>query len=128
MLHAARRLIRAVMLLRLSLVFALMMLSCSRAQVASPPATKPITITSPTPNVEPARAPTPTQLIRAIDFNNVAFPPYPVYIGDRGKKKYITIKPGDLRSSLGKARCSTLSRGAKLSAPQLRDDLGLHCC
>ena len=86
------------MLLRLSLITALLMLSCSHAQVASPPAPK--AIASPTPNVETTSALTPTQAIRSIDFSNLAFPHYPVYIGDRGKKKYITTKPGDNRPAL----------------------------
>jgi hypothetical protein len=68
-------------------------LSCSHAQVASPSATKPIT--SPTANAETTPAPRASQPIRSIDFNNVAFPHYPVYVGDRGKKKYVTLKPGD---------------------------------
>ncbi len=45
---------------------------------------------SPTPD----SSPTPPQPIRSIDFDYVAFPNYPEYIGDRGKKKYVTLKPG----------------------------------
>jgi len=52
-----------------------------------------ISLTSPT--AKPNASPTPRQPIRSVDFNSVAFPLYPVYVGDRGKKKYITIKPGD---------------------------------
>jgi len=78
------------MLLRLSLTILLLTLACSRAQVRSLQPSNSI-LTAATPNASPS----PSQAIRSIDFNHVAFPNYPDYIGDRGKKKYITLKPGD---------------------------------
>jgi len=78
------------MLLRLSLTVLLLTLACSRGQIKSSQPTN-LIVTSATPTASP----TSSQPIRLIDFNHVAFPNYPVYIGDRGKKKYVTLKPGD---------------------------------
>ena len=83
------------MLLRLSLLVLLFTPSCSRAPTGSPASQQPIANASPSAKVEPTPSPTAIQLIRSIDFNNVAFPHYLTYIGDRGKKEYVTLKPGD---------------------------------
>ena len=77
------------MLLRVLLAILLFMPGCSRAQDKSPPPTNSIIAAA-----TPAASPTPSQPIRSIDFNHVVFPNYPEYIGDRGKKKYVTLKPG----------------------------------
>src|SRR5262249_54790921 len=78
------------MLLRLSLTILLLTFACSRAQVRSSQPSNSIVAAA-----TPTASPSPSQPIRSIDFNDVAFPNYPDYIGDRGKKKYITLKPGD---------------------------------
>jgi len=52
-----------------------------------------LSVVSPAPTAEPTPSPTPTQAIRSIDFNNVAFPHYPEYTNRA--KKYVTLKPGD---------------------------------
>jgi hypothetical protein len=83
------------MLLRLSLAIVLLTLSCSRAQIRSPASQQTTAIAPDAPKAQPTPSPTPIQPIRLVDFNNVAFPHYPVYVGDRGKKKYVTLKPGD---------------------------------
>jgi hypothetical protein len=79
-----------VMLLRLSLTVLLLTLACSRAQIKSSQPRNLIVAAA-----TPTTSPTPPEPIRLIDFNYVAFPNYPVYIGDRVKKKYVTLKPGD---------------------------------
>jgi len=81
------------MLLRLSPIVLLLALSCSRAQVASPPSQQPIVTASPAATVTPTPAVTPAQPIRSIDFNNVAFPHYPEYT--ERATKYVTLKPGE---------------------------------
>jgi hypothetical protein len=82
------------MLLRLSLIIVLFTLSCSHAEIKSPLSRE--IIASGTPEVETSPTPVVTNRpIRSVDFCNVAFPRFPVYIGDRGKKKYVTLKPGD---------------------------------
>lgn len=88
-----RRVNSSVMLLRLTLVIVLLTLSCSRAQITSPPSQQPIVTASPVANVTPSPGAIPTQPIRLIDFNRVVFPNYPEYT-DRAKK-YVTLKPGD---------------------------------
>lgn len=40
--------------------------------------------------------PTPVSPIRAVDFNNISYPNFPVYSDPNGRqKKYITLKPGE---------------------------------
>ena len=68
------------------------MLACSRTQTTSQ---QPNITKSAVAATTPHASPTPVQPIRLIDFNHVAFPNYPIYVGDRGKKKYVTLKPGD---------------------------------
>ena len=82
------------MLLRLSLLIVLLTLSCSRAPITTPVAQQ-TTIASPAPKIELTPSRTPAQPIRSVDFNNVAFPHYPVFIGDRGKKEYVTLAAGE---------------------------------
>lgn len=83
------------MLLRLTLTIAFLTLSCSRGEIKSPAPNPIATIASPIQKVEPTATPVTNHPIRSIDFCNVAFPHYPVYVTDHGKKKYVTLKPGD---------------------------------
>src|SRR3982751_3427159 len=95
-MKSRRRVNSSVMLLRLSLTVALLTLSCSHAQTTSRPSQQIIATASPTPTVQPTSGATaPNQPIRSIDFCAVAFPHYPEFVGDRGRKKYVTLQPGD---------------------------------
>jgi hypothetical protein len=64
-------------------------------ETGSPAAQQTATTASPTLKIESISMPATNQPLRSVDFCQIAFPHYPVYVGDRGKKKYVTLKPGD---------------------------------
>lgn len=83
--------------LPLTILFAVWMIlsACSHAETQPPALAQTSATPSPVPQAESSLSPTSNQPIRSIDFATISYPHYPVYVDDRGKKRYVTLKPGE---------------------------------
>jgi hypothetical protein len=84
------------MMLRLSLMLALLVASCSRQQIASPKIAATVT-PPPMPSAQPSPSPTPLSAIHKIDFENFTYPATPVYPKNQ---KAFTLKDGEYAGRL----------------------------
>jgi hypothetical protein len=86
---------KAFQILNLLFVAWMTLAACSSAKTQSPTLSQNNAPPSPTPKAQSSPSSNPNSPIRSIDFANISYPHYPVYVTDRGKKKYVTLKAGE---------------------------------